>query len=269
MAIAAASVLGAALTGACGGGNDDERTPVEIYASQYGNATCAVWEGCCRANGLSFDRNKCGLYAAIYIQGDVDRHLAAGATFDPAAADNCIAEAVEATKACTKNEDRATTREACAKVWSGPKKVGDKCKGDFECESSAAGAGVCVGANSGVEGTCAIRTPGGNLGDVCGKAPNATEVPETVGDCGPDNQCNLLSQTCSPRVSLGGSNCNDFNPCEKGLFCDDTGACVAGLEAGADCDVNAPERCTSGACIRGKCGENAIGTLNPCTGEMM
>jgi hypothetical protein len=268
LAIVAASALGAAFTGACKS-DDDERTPVEVYASQYGDATCAVWEGCCRANGLSFDRGKCGLFAAIYIQGDIDRHLAAGATFDPAAADNCIAEAVEATKACVKNEDRLKAREACARVWSGPRMTGDKCKSDMECASSTAGAGVCVGGTANVEGTCSIRTPNGQLDDVCGKTVDATEVPETVADCGPELQCNLLSQTCSPRVPLGGSTCSEFNSCEEGLFCDDTGVCVAGLDAGADCDVNVPERCTSGACILGKCGANAIGTLTPCTGEMM
>lgn len=268
-AIIAVCAAGAVWSGACFSDQTEERTPVEVYASQYGNATCAVWEDCCRANGLTFDRNKCGLYAAIYIQGDVDRHVAAGATFDPAAADDCIKEAVEATKACTKNEDFLAARVACAKVWSGPKKIGDQCKTDLECESSTAGAGVCIGATATVEGTCAIRTPGGKLDEPCGKTPNAPEVPKSVVDCGPENQCNLLSQTCSLRVALGGSTCNEFNPCERGLFCDDTGVCVAGLEAGAGCDVNVPEQCASGTCIRGKCGENAIGTLNPCTGEMM
>jgi len=267
VAIVAVSALGAASMGACGG-EEDERTPVEVYASQYGDATCAVWESCCRANGLSFDRGKCGLFAAIYIQGDVDRHVAAGATFDASAADACIKAAVEATRSCTKNEDNRETRGACAKVWSGPKKTGEKCKSDMECASSTAGAGVCVGASSTVEGTCAVRTPNGELGDVCGKTPNAAEVPETVADCGPELQCNLLSQTCSARVALGGTNCGDFNPCEKGLFCDASGVCVAGLDAGAACDQNVPEQCKSRTCINGTCAENAVGTLTPCTGEM-
>jgi hypothetical protein len=265
-AIAAASALGVALTGACGG-DDDQKSPVEIYASQYGNAICAEMESCGRANGLTFNRNECGLWAAIYVQGQVDRELAAGATFDPAAADKCIAAATEATRACTPNEDFAATRRECPLVWSGPKKIGDKCKDDIECESSTAGAGVCIGKSPDIEGTCGIRTSGGVLNEVCGKTANAT-APETVVDCGPDNQCNLLSQTCSPRVPLGGINCNDFNPCEKGLFCDSSGACVAGLDAGADCDENVPKQCTSGACIRGKCAANPVGTLIPCTGAM-
>jgi hypothetical protein len=253
----------ASFIAACGGGEDDERTPVDVYASQYGDATCAEWEGCCRANGLTFDRGKCGLYAAIYIQ--VDRHLAAGATFDPAAADECIREAVKATRACTKNED-TDARAACAKVWSGPKKTGEKCTSDIECASSTAGAGVCVGRTPELEGTCAIRTSGGTLGEPCGKAVNATTIPETVVDCGSDAQCALLAQTCTPLVALGGA-CDDFNRCEKGMFCD-AKVCVTGLDAGADCDPNVPEQCTSGACIRGKCGANPIGTLSPCTGEM-
>src|SRR5678815_5506663 len=91
MGVAARSALGAAILALSCGGNDHEEAPVEVYASQYGNAVCAQWEGCCRANGLTFDRNKCGLYAAIYVQGDVDRHIAAGATFNPEAANKCIA----------------------------------------------------------------------------------------------------------------------------------------------------------------------------------
>lgn len=273
------TAAGAAVFVVACGGSDDEKAPVEVYASQYGNAVCAQWEGCCRANGLTFDRDKCGLYAAIYIQGDVDRHLAAGATFDPAAADKCIAAAVEATKACTLNEDFSDARNACALVWSGPTKTGGKCHNDIECASSSAGAGKCLGGSTDVQGTCAILTSGGKLDAVCGKAQNMTAGPgttadgglagpETVADCGPDLQCNLLSQTCSPRVPLGGTHCNGFNPCEKGLFCDSSGTCVVGLDAGATCDVNAPEQCASGACIKGKCGANPVGTPVSCTGEM-
>lgn len=251
---------------ACG---DDEppKTPEELYAGQYASSTCAVMEPCCRANGLTFDPGNCTLGGAGYVQVGVDANLKAGAKLDPKIADECIKASVAATKQCTVVADDPDAHVLCARAWSGPKKSGEACNGDNECESTEQGPGVCL-KTSGPDnpGVCVIRTSNAQIGDVCGKTPDG-QIPTTIADCdGAGLQCNILSGTCSALVAIG-EKCGSFNRCVKGAFCNGSATCVAGLEAGATCSVNQPAECASGVCIRGKCAQNGVGGLTPCTGE--
>lgn len=255
--------LAAAFAVACG--SDESKSPIELYATQYANAVCSAMEKCCTDNALTFDSNACELGGAGFVQRGVDENVAAGATFDADLADKCIAAAAAATAKCTTVAADPAANAACAIVFSGPKKAGEKCTADIECQSSTKGQGVCIGAGNGMSGTCATKTPDAALGDVCGKTA-AGPAPATVADCDANGfQCNILSQTCSPLVDLGGS-CGQFNRCRSGLFCDDSGVCAAALDAGAVCSENRPEQCASGVCVRGKCGANAVGTPKACTG---
>jgi hypothetical protein len=262
------SVIGG-LAFAFGCASDErEKTPTELYPSRYASAVCAEYESCCRANGLSFDRGKCELSAAIYVQGGVDRAAKAGAALDPAKADQCIEAAVAATKTCKTVSQVPAANVACASVWSGPKKNGESCNGDLECETTDNGIGACLKtAGPDNPGTCVTKTKGADgghasVGDVCGKTPDGT-IPTTIADCdGSGLQCSILSGTCSELVPIG-QQCGNFNRCQKGAFCA-TDTCTEALPAGSACSEN--QQCAGGLCIKEKCAANAVGDITACTG---
>ncbi len=238
----------------------------DTYAARYARSVCAVLGPCCVANGLSFDRDACLRGGAGYVSSGVERAVAAGAVLDAEAADACITGAARLTKSCRPISSDPAVAAACGRAYVGRKQPGAACGADSECADRAPGHGSCqMGASGdgGPAGFCVVRSGPAAAGDGC-LAP--AEGPFGVADCDatPGLYCNVLSGKCATKQAVGDA-CGLLLPCAEGAFCDDAGHCAPTLAAGSACATSAA--CASGLCLRGRCAQNAPGSLAPCTGQ--
>ena len=291
---------------ACGGTSANGGTAPPVVAgdfvSSWAHSICDNLAACCAKEGIGYDANNCLTAAEGLIQVGVNQATAAGATYDPAAAGDCIAESRAAAIACNDTtQSKNDVSSACNRVYSGKKKPGESCTSSTDCAASADGRVTCdQWSTSSLDGgttsgsLCQVRkTPTG--GEPCGCTGGAP--PAVIGACdyGASDTfaCDSASHTCVPRAAVGAA-CTSSDSCVTTAYCSSSQKCVARVGVGGACtnfgsECDATSRCdmntmlcvakladgaacrsgtdcTGGRCSSGKCRSSSYADPSLCGG---
>jgi hypothetical protein len=239
------------------------RSPQDEYAGRFAHAVCDQMESCCQQNGLTFDHGNCVLGGAGFVQAGVDQAEIHHAQYDSKAADACVAGAAWLAASCLPTGADPGIAQACGSVFVGTKSPGEACTSDFDCAPGDEGRGKCYAQSSDGSGVCVLMYSPAQQGDTC-LAQSGMAPPRVLADCErSDLQCDQGSATCKPLTAIG-AGCPGFTTCVKDAYCDANQICAKRKASGEDCSKDL--ECAIGACISGKCAQNALGTLTPCTG---
>lgn len=268
-----------ALVGGCGESEADG-------SDQFIADLCAELAPCCARAGRPSDGAQCRAFYSAFV---------GSASFDQAAADDCLAEFRASEDSCDLGSRSAPS---CAKVFSssgGTKQPGEACDSDSDCASQPEGRVEC--ASEYVDGAniqqCQLRLPGkagsspcigtvdGNLtyysgvqdsipatGYLCDLADGLSCDSQTgacealaalgepcTGECVPSAYCSFPDRVCTARVAVG-EPCAPAEECVEEAYCEtDSGSCVARRETGAACETS--QECQSGNCTNQKCAANS------------
>jgi hypothetical protein len=285
-----------------GGGLDDGDAAVDVTApsegdaflEDYAAAVCAMYEPCCKTEGLGYDAGGCTSWfskvTAAYFKGD---YLAE-------AASSCLSKLAEARAAdaqrCSNVLDfnLATLRDECQKAFGATARdgapPGGKCLLAADCARPAGGSVICY------SGTC-LPERRGSAGD--GPCYISKTLPDEIVTCEAEDglYCYRANNVCAPQVEDGelcpnanackatarciGGRCETLpGPgeaclngiqgaggfCRAGSACDRTTLiCGEALEEGAAC--REPGECISGSCVMSKCAKPMFTNALNCTGK--
>lgn len=213
--------------------------PIDDLAEEYARALCDSFGPCCAQVGLSYDAAACRELWEMFVQGAIVEPVQNGtATYDSAAAGQCLASVAEAAGQC--NLDAAGPE--CEDIVQGTVPEGGSCTTDLECQPPPAGDADCD------DGTC-VPDPRGTVGDTCkwtceesGSATSCwgSGTVEIGASCYRNDglYCDADSNTCQPLLQSGEQGCGyDSDSCVTGAYCsEDTCNPVKG--AGSDCSFS-------------------------------
>jgi len=287
---------------ASGGGLDNGDASVNVTApsegdaflEDYAAAVCAMYEPCCKTEGLGYDANGCTTWfrkvTAAYFKGD----------YTTDAASSCLSKLAEVRAAdaqrCANVLDfnLATLRSDCQKAFGAAARdgaaPGGKCLLSGDCARPAGGSVICY------SGTC-LPERRGNAGD--GPCYIGSTLPDEIVTCEAEDglYCHRANNVCTPKVEDGepcpspmacketarcnGGRCETMpgpgEACMNGIqgaggFCRPDSACDrvtlicgASLPEGATC--RDPGECTSGSCVSTKCAKPMFTNALNCTGR--
>jgi hypothetical protein len=235
---------------ACGGSTSSGGTNAPVaasdFASGYAHAVCDNVAGCCQKAGLGYDANACMTSVQGIIQGLlVNPANAAGATYDPNAAGDCLAQVRAAVETCsTSTSSKNALDSACQRVYAGKSQPGGTCTSSVDCAPTTDGTVTCeIWSSSGSDGgsqsgsQCQVRkTPKG--GEPCGGTTSGGAPPTVVGACefGESDTftCDYQTHTCQPRGAIGAT-CESTDNCVTTAYCTN-GSCAARVGVGGACD---------------------------------
>lgn len=256
-----------------GGGDPTPLTQAE-FVSRFRTLSCQNLQRCCTASGLALDESTCPALFANAGLGTV------GTTYDPASGTQCIAE-IEASTQCWMRPGG----DACSRVYSGARALGEPCTAPSDCASTPGGTAVC----DEVRWICTVAMHG-QLGDVCqrscwldngqarcdwGPASNPTASGSTVDcfasdglACGNAGRCAALAGRGQP--------CENHSSCDRSLYCMSlaggaTPTCQSRGTIGSPCDpFNAPcvdsAYCSAAGCVAKKANGQPCLTNVECSG---
>jgi hypothetical protein len=229
----------------CGG---HTQAPSSLSESEYPDrfvaASCAQVDDCCRSAGYA-SSSECSSPTRSHLLDQIADAQAAGATYDPTAAAECIG--TFATR-CADLESGKTARNdgPCSRVYVRAKNgLGMPCLSDWSCPAGSR-------CGSYLSGNVAVRVCQSvtlrNEGEACGEA-----TPDHAVDCLPPLRCD--SRTCKYPPEIGDP-CNGVlgDTCAPGSMCDRLGTqhcIVPPRAAGTAC--TAPEQCEGYRCNNGRC----------------
>lgn len=223
---------------ACSSGEDGAADPIVVvkeWSASLAAAKCAITAPCCQSAGLPHDEATCYDSLVVVEQQAAEDALAAGASFDPSLAEQCLA--AMQTMDCAQ---QGSFPSVCDLVLRADTPAGEPCRNDFECARPVEGHSFCSSSS-----TCSTRIPNGTSGSVC-----ADEAITYL--CGPGLVCQY--PTCE--VSAG-SNCQNNYDCAPEDYCDTSSpdinlwSCLPRAQVGASCTVS--ECVTEAKCISDLC----------------
>ena len=201
------------------------------FLDRTADAICDNVGACCQDHGYAYDAKGCHAWFAGQINPAYAMETL-GATIDAAAIDECVARATEYASACVPSEAvRRAYEDACARVVTGPKAIGEVCSHDHECAQPAGGQGAakCYQPSAaGGDTVCMIRLPPEQ------GLPCRATVP-SFSECSRDDAlfCSFSTGKCETKQPLG-SPCLDTGGCLAGSSCR-SGTCLAQGAPGEDC----------------------------------
>lgn len=215
----------------CGVSKDD-------FCGEMAAAQCEASKKCCTEKAI--DEAACKSQWTALCQGFLIGPVNAGnATYDGAAATECLSQARAAGASCSgASSSFSGAAPACSKVVAGKLKEGASCEGQLgACEPGL----TCYGTSSG----------GGAITFKCAREAKAGESCE-MANCEDDLYCDFNQpQTCKARAAVGsacggagGAQCVEEAYCESAL-------CVAQKSGGAACSRS--DQCLSSGCEMNTC----------------
>jgi hypothetical protein len=246
------AVFAAAGLFACEESVELTRQPVveDTFADAYADAWCQ-FGACCAEGGLQANPTcRDELSAATRVNMEAAR--GAGATFDGAAAEACVAAMITDASTCpTRKSLDVSSLDACRDVYApGSKSAGETCVSAWEC-SHLAGPTQCTTSESGgiVQSRCASTVFLG-AGEACVSTVAEGRYCQTPLVCFPDSIC---------RHRLAPGEACDLSPaygdlCIDGYVCDRLASeiCVPAKAVGESCTEI--EECELFDCEAGQCG---------------
>jgi hypothetical protein len=247
------AALGTLVWAGCGGSSGGGAAGKDSFIAQY----CAEFAPCCAKVGRPTDGAVCRAFIGAF----------APPNYDPAAADQCLAEVHAAASAPTFcDAPNSASAPSCNKVFgmnTGSAKPGDACTQDNDCAPSAEGKVRCASLfKNGTEiRKCQVQIAGkagdspcagtvdGNITYFSGSLNQTDILPRAyLCDVATGVYCDGTSGAC---VAIGkvGDPCNSSTGqyvCEKTAYCDSaTKTCTMKKSVGDSC-TSFPDPCSAG-----------------------
>jgi hypothetical protein len=285
--------------GAAGSGSVVPLSAGEQFLREYASAVCEMYEPCCNAGGLGFERGGCSDWFARVTAA----YLPDG--FDAEAGEACL-EALNAARAADANRcstvgsfDDATLRAQCTSAFKAAARAGSPLGGSCLLAGDCAASGdedgsiICYGRR------CVLEKRG-LAGDGPCYAGGDVELEDEMYTCDASDGvfCHRGDNVCTPHVAPGeycpwpnacgddalcvggactalparGERCLNGIPgaggsCRSGDVCDTTTIiCGPGLENGAACAAGESGKCASKLCVDGVCAASDFQQNLNCTG---
>jgi len=235
--ITALALCGLSAVG-CGGSSSGGGTPVSAadFPARFASDWCAMMKRCCETSGGTADQ-ACETMTAAQLTAEGNDAVADGATWNAAAAEQCLQRVRGADCAGTDVPKLVALVDLCADIWTGVVPPGGACRTYLSCAEPPVSGGATAGSSCGNSVCIAVvRQP---VGATC--STTATTM-----------LCDPLAATCSGGVcvALPGLAEECHGECLPGLRCT-TYLCGRLLGAGDACNANnecASERCSGGKC---------------------
>ncbi|AUX27662.1 uncharacterized protein SOCEGT47_082600 [Sorangium cellulosum] len=212
----------------------------EAFADEVVEAFCDGLGSCCTALSRTFDRASCEANARTLIAKRAP--VSDDVRFDPAAAEQCLANIRAALPTCSGIED-----EPCGRIYVGTLAPGEACDRYDECAPIPGGRtyclDVCKAARRAAEGESCVRTcrSENECGVLTGEPIPDIMSLTTRGECFAEDGLACVGGVCV-RAPGQGAACLDGWLCDRGLDCDND-TCVPLPAVGEPCT----SRCASGA----------------------
>ena len=247
----AAILLGPLAVWSCGGKSSNSQTQASLsqsdFPAAYASAICDAIILCC-GQSQTIDRSACVTSLTSEGQRVLDAGVTTG-TYNGAKAAACVEQVRSILSQCnlpSNYQSQVTT--ACEWIYDGNSPAGGPCGVDQDCVAPPNGTPRCIG-------QCVSDTPG-QLGDICGSAPDPSAPLVTHTGCASGLYCGATLH-CTASSSEGAA-CTYDQQCAASLYCDQSsGKCQPTLALGAPCVVtngiilNSP--CGAGQCDQGVC----------------
>jgi hypothetical protein len=288
------AIGGSTSTGGSAGTGAAPATPGERFLTDYAEAVCSMYQPCCDADGLGYDRAGCvSWYSRV-----ADAYL--GGDYDPEKGEACLQKLADAVAAdperCSNVAlfDEATFWDECGDALRNVREgvgLGEVCDLAGDCASSEEGPVICYGGRCLLElegadgdGPCFIQgsenrplrayTCDAADGVYCDRSANACKAHVATGEyCPFSNACDPETAMCvgGTCVALGqdGEDCVNGIPgaggyCAPGFVCDRvTLICGPGTAGGEAC---VDGQCETGVCRNGTCQVSDYHKNLNCTG---
>lgn len=259
--------LGALVSSACGASTEDTGKPsdAQAFPAAFAKRVCASVARCCAHQSYDVDLAQC----EKGLEADLARELAEydglRVSFDPAAAEACIADYANA--ACLEGPTEGyNVKRNCNLMFRGLVEPGGDCRKTDECRVEGGRSAQCA------DDVCALGSEppaGAEEGAACGgtcknersdrsacvsasalfedPAPDPSLPPCFTSD-GLHCSGSAGARTCQPLVAEGGSCAGSSQGCKPGTFCDpETRVCEAQTDSG-QCDSERDACASSSVC---------------------
>lgn len=255
------------VSSACGAStkNDGKVSDAQALPSAFAKRVCASVARCCEHQSYAVDVAQC----EGALEADLARELAEyddlKVSFDPVAAESCIADYANAACLAGPTEDYDVKRN-CSAMFKGLVGPGEACESSDECRVEGSRSAWCA------DGVCTLGSEpaaGAKEGEACGstckneRAESRACVPASArfNDPAPDSTLPTCftsdglhcaqsggARKCEPLVAEGGSCAGSSQGCKAGTFCDpETRLCQAQTESGL-CNADRDACTTNSAC---------------------